>query len=79
MTASFDYFIKYYGVPAKKGCRIIYTGGEEPKNGVIIGVKGPYLKIKLDGETYAGVYHPTWELQYLDENGEVIFPVENAQ
>lgn len=54
-----------YGVPAKRGGRVIYTGGDEPREGTIKSARGCYLKILLDGDKWPGTFHPTWELQYL--------------
>ncbi|AHH20800.1 hypothetical protein NONO_c60240 [Nocardia nova SH22a] len=28
------------------------------------------LRIRLDGEKHSAPYHPTWELEYLEANGE---------
>lgn len=54
----FDYVRERYKVPAEVGRRILYKG----KPGVIVGVRGPYIRVRLDGETYVGNYHPTWEM-----------------
>jgi hypothetical protein len=54
---------EHYNVPAKKGMRVLYK--HENKEGEIVGAKGSYLKIRLDGDKNAGCYHPTWELDYL--------------
>lgn len=60
--------IKYirdtYKVPAKRGMRIIFEG---KRRGVITGAKGCYLRIRLDGGKHSGNYHPTWEIEYLEE------------
>lgn len=56
---------KYYGVPAYRGGRVIYTGGMAPRWGTIRGASGGYLSITLDGESKPGRYHPTWEIKYL--------------
>lgn len=60
----------YYGVPAKRGGRVEYTPCEgskdSPRFGMIIGVSGPHLKVRLDGDKNALPYHPTWQLRYLD-------------
>ncbi len=56
-----------YRVPAKRGGRVEYTGDRSgPRLGTIIGTCSARLKIRLDGETGAGCYHPTWKLRYLD-------------
>ncbi len=50
-----------YGVPVKKGGRIKFQG----KPGTIVGVRGAYLRVRLDGEDSVGNYHPTWEMEYV--------------
>jgi hypothetical protein len=61
----------YYGVPAKRGGRVRlgrrfgpFAGCE----GVITGSERGAMRllIRLDGQNYTGIYHPTWELEYLD-------------
>lgn len=61
---------KSRGVPAKRGMRVFY--GHKGRHGTIKSARGGYLKIQLDGDKSAGVYHPTWELDYLDDDGKVI-------
>jgi hypothetical protein len=65
---SFDWIRKNYGVPAKKGGRVEYTGDAAgaPKLGTITGAEGGHVMIKLDGQKNSLPYHPTWELRYLD-------------
>lgn len=55
------------GVPAKVGGRVRYTGSANgvPREGVIVGARNGYLQIRLDGDSHAGDYHPTWKLEYL--------------
>lgn len=65
MDASLHYINHTYGIEAKVGSRVVYTGGETPKNGTVVGADQQYLKIKMDGEKQAGIYHPTWELLVL--------------
>lgn len=69
MQASADYIAKQYGVPVTIGGRVRYTGGAEPREGEIVSIEGARLRIKLDGDTHVGLYHPTWEIEYLE--GEV--------
>lgn len=69
MIYNYDYVRKTYGVPAKTGCRIRYTYGDTPKMGTIVACYGETIGIKMDGETYIGVYHPIWKIEYLDEDG----------
>lgn len=66
---SIDYIRSYYGVPARKGGRVRYTGDRgpnaTPREGTITGASGAHLTIRMDGDSFAQPYHPTWELQYL--------------
>lgn len=55
------YIRNQYKVPAKRGGKIKYKGVA----GTIVGAKGPYLRIRLDGEKRVASYHPTWEIEYL--------------
>ena len=68
---SLDYIRTTYGVPARKGQRVRYTGDKGPKNpareGVIIGASGAHLRIRMDGDSFSNIYHPTWELEYLGD------------
>lgn len=65
---SFEYIRKHYNVPAKKGGRISYDG----KFGTIINSRGAYLRIRLDGETRIGSYHPDWNIEYINADGRVM-------
>lgn len=57
-----------YGVPAKRGGRVEYTGGNSgPRLGTITSADGARLRIRLDGDDQALIYHPTWKLRYLPE------------
>lgn len=60
-----DYIRRSYAVPAKRGGRVKYTGGKEPRLGTIKGAVGARLSIQMDGDHYTQPYHPTWELEYL--------------
>jgi hypothetical protein len=64
---SMSYIRKIYGVPARRGGRVEYTGGKDgPKLGTITYANGQYLMIRLDGSQTSATFHPTWELRYLD-------------
>lgn len=56
---------KSYGVPAKRGGRVEYTGNGKSEFGTIIGVAGAHLRIRLDGAGRSLPFHPTWKLRYL--------------
>lgn len=62
---SMAYIRRSYGVPAKRGARVEYTGEAETQKGTITGTCGARLRIRMDGENYTGIYHPTWEIRYL--------------
>lgn len=63
---SIDWIRKSYGVQAKVGGRVEYTGDKRTRQGIITGTRGPHLLILLDGEQKSMPYHPTWALCYLD-------------
>jgi len=58
---------KLYRVPAKRGGRVVYTGEgkDRPEHGIITASHGAHLRIRLDGHKHSGIFHPTWELEYL--------------
>jgi hypothetical protein len=61
-----DYIRRYYGVKAKRGGRVRYTGGSSGERlGTIKSARGGYLMILLDGDKHAGTFHPTWKIEYL--------------
>jgi hypothetical protein len=33
--------------------------------GIIVGSRGPYLRIRIEGEKNVLSFHPTWEMEYL--------------
>lgn len=59
-------------VPAKRGMRVRYWSPSGVRYGTIRSAKGGYLRIVLDGDKHPGNFHPTWALDYLDENGIVL-------
>ncbi|MBY5689378.1 hypothetical protein HFO41_11140 [Rhizobium leguminosarum] len=65
---SIDWVRRNYGVPAKVGGRVEYTGGKMPEQGTIVGARGGHLRIRLDGMEYTHPlpFHPTWEIRYLN-------------
>lgn len=63
---SLEYINKTYGLNARIGQRVRYTGGEEPVEGTITGVRDQYVRILLDGEKKPKNFHPIWELEYHD-------------
>jgi hypothetical protein len=57
-----EYIRKFYNVPAKRGARIIYGASWY---GTIVGSKGAYLRIRMDGENKIKSYHPTYLITYI--------------
>lgn len=64
---SMGYIRSHYGVPAKRGGLVEYTGGAIPRRGTIRSANGHYLMIHLDGERRTRTFHPTWELRYVED------------
>lgn len=62
---SMEYIRRNYRVPVRLGAPVRFEG----KNGRVCSVNGPYVRIRLDGETKARLYHPTWHITWLEENG----------
>lgn len=59
----------------KRGMRVQDDGG---KFGTITGAnRSMNLNVRLDGEKHSGNYHPTWQMRYFDENGNVIAEFTN--
>jgi hypothetical protein len=52
-----------YGVPAKRGIRVMADG----QPGTIVGFAGAHLRIRLDGARRATTWHPTWRIEYPSE------------
>ena len=57
---SMRYIRDHYGVPAKRGMEVVAQG----RKGRIVGSRGSYLRIKVDGEKNILSFHPTWEMEY---------------
>jgi hypothetical protein len=57
---SFEYVRRYYGVPAKRGARVVWDG----KPGRLTSGNGHYVRVLLDGERRPRIVHPTWHMVY---------------
>jgi hypothetical protein len=67
---SMKYIRDHYGVPAKRGGRVRFTGGSNgPITGTITSSHGPHLRILFDGDKHSLPVHPTWEIEYLGVEG----------
>jgi hypothetical protein len=60
---------KQYGVPARRGTRIRFSGRADspPIEGTITSAAGAYLRVHYDGESRLRRHylHPSWEIEYL--------------
>jgi hypothetical protein len=63
---SVEYVRKAYGVPARRGGRVEYTGDCKTELGTIRSASGGHLNMRLDGVKHTIPFHPTWKLRYLD-------------
>ena len=61
---SLQYIRDAYKVPAHKGKRIRDYKG---RTGTITGASGAHIKVRLDGGSLSFPFHPTWEMEYLDD------------
>lgn len=59
---SMSYVRSHYGVPAKRGGRVVFDG----QPGTITSSSAGRLRVRLDGHTRPSVVHPTWRMTYLD-------------
>lgn len=65
-----EYVRRYYGVPAKRGGRVVYTGLDgNPYPGTITSADGQYLRVRLDGDPIRYTVHPD-DLAYLTPETE---------
>lgn len=72
MSEGMEYVRKRYGVPAKRGGRVVYTGAGLRELGTIRSASNGRLNIQLDGNEFVMPFHPAWELEYLPwKEGEV--------
>ena len=66
-----EYVRRHYGVPAKRGMRVITCSGP----GRVTSFDGQCVRVLLDDIGYArhGLpFHPTWQMTYLDADGKVL-------
>jgi len=50
-----------YNVPARRGRKVIAQG----RKGVIVGSKGEYLRVRVEGEKNILSFHPEFEMEYI--------------
>ncbi|WP_202974596.1 hypothetical protein [Pseudomonas abyssi] len=68
---SLDYIRETYKVPAVLNGRVRYSGDAIQREGTIVGAGNAHLKVQLDGDDFAGNYHPTWKMEYLPLSGDI--------
>lgn len=66
---SLDYIRDHYGVPARRGARIQYTGGGYTARGTVVGARNQYLRVRFDGAEEIHTLHPTWKVEYIAAAG----------
>lgn len=62
---SMKYIRDYYGVPAKRGGRIRFTGYCTSSLGTITSSSGKWLRVRFDGESRTSLVHPAHSVEYL--------------
>lgn len=65
-----QYIRDSYGVPARRGGRVVYTGGARTTTGTITSAAGARLRVRMDGDKRSGIYHPTREMRYLPKQAQ---------
>lgn len=60
---------RYYGVPARRGARVAFTWpAGNRREGAILSVRDHKLWVRFDDTgRREGPFHPTWELQYVED------------
>jgi hypothetical protein len=61
---SFDYVRRFYGVPAKRGGRVLVTESNGAKFYGTITRATHYVFVRIDGEKHARPYHPE-DVEYM--------------
>lgn len=65
MSGAMERTRRWYGVPAKRGGRVVYTGNGKRELGTIRSARDCRLRVKLDDYRHPVLLHPTWEIEYL--------------
>lgn len=64
-----EYVRQRYGVPAKRGMRVLV----DDRPGIIASFDGGYVRVRFDGDTRSTPCHPTWRFTYKATDGDVVF------
>ena len=68
MSSPFDYVKKAYNLPfLKKGLRVKFDG----KMGTVTHADC-HVRVRFDGQKHSVRCHPTWEIIYYDEQGNIL-------
>ena len=64
---SLKYIRDAYGVPAKRGARIKFSGDpfKPDRRGIIVGASQQYVRVRMDDEKRIWTLHPTWKIEYI--------------
>lgn len=67
---SMRYIRDTYRVPARRGARVRFTGVLAAElsapSGTVTGSRGAMVRIRVDGERRARIFHPTFDIEYAD-------------
>ena len=77
---SMKYIRDYYGVPAKRGAKIVWRDSNNKiHDGVIVGARGQYIRVRIPTYCVGGIVtlHPTSDVRYLP-NPSVLPPAAPA-
>ena len=68
---SMHYIRRTYGVQAKRGARVEFSGWPHvgPVRGTIVAATDGHLIVRFDGKSYTSRLHPTWLVRYLESPG----------
>jgi hypothetical protein len=64
VTGQMELLRRYYGGPAYRGRRVLFTGLKHPVAGHIISARDLKFYIRTDDGRRFGPLHPTWEVEY---------------
>lgn len=70
MKGGLEWVRSSYGVPARRGGRVEYTGKGKIQLGTITGASGNHILIRLDDVGFPQPFHPILSLRYLDATPE---------
>lgn len=70
MAGNMERTRKWYGVPAKRGMRVRYTGDGKNEFGTIKSACDCRLNIQMDGLKHTMPFHPTWMIEYEPDEAD---------